>query len=245
MTTVKYQAPVGQWFPTGWRAIAFDNYAYTGSPLDLPAGQYRWAHLPVWSEVGSCTLFSPGDASVPELVLTRGMTVPLQGQTTYRVRGAFASFGVLTLYFSDDPTASPGQLFPGFGPVQPIQRRVSMLVEPTNVPAGSFQMIIDVRDVVGTYQVIASMTNDAAIGYVQRVNLLYPPVTVDGEEPSGYIAASDSAFSQGNPARTTWPTDNIAFGAMGISLSAGAGSPPGGPITASLTVTDLWAPFIF
>lgn len=244
MTTVRFQAPMGQWFASGWRAISYNEFSYVGVPLVLPPGQYRWAHLPVWSEVGSCTLFSPDDPSVPELLLVRGMTVPLQGQTSYQVRGAYASFGILTLYLSDDPTASPGQLFPSFGPVQPIRRRVTMVTEPVILPTTDWQMIIDARDLVGTYQVVASMTDDAIIGYAQRVALLYPPVG-EGSEPSGQTGVSDSAFSGGNPVRTTWPSDNIAFGALGITITASGPPSPGQPINATLTVLDLWAPFIF
>lgn len=238
MTTTRYDAPAGQWFPSGWRLAAGDDFTTDGVPLDLPLGTYRWVHLPVWSQVGSCVLYSPTDPSVPEIILVRGVTMPLQGQTAYQVRGAYASFGVLTLLLSDDPTASPAQLFPSLTPVQAVIRTVAYTVDPIILPPDNFQLFIDARDVFQVGVALTAVSDNVVVGYQLTGQLTYLGASEEGFPPSGSVAPFSAAIVPGTGASLSLPNDNIALGGLiGIRVEPFPPS-PGQPITVRVRCTD-------
>lgn len=225
----------GQFFPTGYRLISGTDFSTIGTPVDLPVGQYRWATIPPYSEVGSCVLRVKGEAT--GIPLLRGAVVPLNGETHYELLGLYPSWGRLSLLLSDDPTAS----FMPYGQPGPlgqlVGRTASVTINPNGgQPDGQGQLYLDGRDVIGNawaFEVVVSGGGYDVQRYRGRYGLngLFP-----FDQTTSLGVNSPSA---GSPAVGDQFASTVANGVLIILVRPPFGPPPGASITCTVRLQDV------
>lgn len=225
----------GQFFSTGYRAISGADFSLVGSPVDLPAGQYRWVTMPAYSEVGSCVIRVKGAST--GLPLLRGSVIPLNGETEYELLGLYPSWGRLSLLFSDDPTASALPFAQPSPLGQLIGRTATFTVQPNGAqPSDAGQLYLDARDASGNawaYEFVVSLA-----GYdTQRIRGRYGQGSEFPFESTTSLGVT--APSPGTPAVGDQIASTVANGVLMLLVRPPFGPVPGGPVNVTVRLQDV------
>lgn len=225
----------GQFFPTGHRPVTGSDFSLVGSPVDLPAGAYRWVSMPAYSEVGSCLIRVKGAST--GLPLLRGSVLPLNGETEYELLGLYPSWGTLSLLFSDDPTASALPFAQPSPLGQLIGRSASFTVQPNGgQPGDAGQLYLDARDAAGNawaYEIVATVA-----GYdSQRIRGRYGASGLFPFESTTSLGVG--AIAPGAPAVGDQIASTVANGVLMILVRPPFGPPPALPTNIVVRLQDV------